>query len=49
MSHSSAPLDHYQAFVDEDGRVTLEWYSWLVEIARIINELEARIEELEGA
>ena len=29
MVNPFAPLDQYQPFVDEDGRVTLEWYSWL--------------------
>jgi hypothetical protein len=27
------PLDQYQAFVDEFGRVTPEWYSWLTQMA----------------
>jgi len=42
-----SPLDQYQAFVDENGRVTPEWYSWLVEIGRKMAELEARIVALE--
>jgi hypothetical protein len=32
-----APLDQYQPFVDEFGRVTPEWYSWLSQIANRIS------------
>jgi hypothetical protein len=40
------PLDQYQAFVDEFGRVTPEWYSWLKQLCDELNRLrdiEARV------
>jgi len=47
MVEAIAPRDQYQALVDENGRVTLEWYSWFIEITKKLNELETRLEALE--
>jgi len=41
-----SPLDQYQPFVDEFGRVTPEWYSWLKQLCDELNRLrdiEARV------
>ena len=40
------PLDQYQPFVDEFGRITPEWYSWLGLLCNELNRLrdiEARV------
>lgn len=34
-----APRDQYQPFVDEFGRVTPEWYSWLKLLCDELNRL----------
>jgi hypothetical protein len=34
-----APLDQYQPFIDEFGRVTPEWYSWLKQLCDELNRL----------
>lgn len=33
------PLDQYQPFVDENGRITPEWYSWLKALCDELNRL----------
>jgi hypothetical protein len=33
------PLDQYQPFIDEFGRVTPEWYSWLKQLCEELNRL----------
>lgn len=46
MIRPFAPLDQYQSFVDEFGRVTPEWYSWLKQLCDELNRLrdiEARV------
>lgn len=47
MADPITPRDQYQALVDENGRVTLEWYSWMIEITRKLNDLETRLAALE--
>ena len=40
------PLDQLQPFVDSDGRVTPDWYSWLHLLCNELNRLrdiEARV------
>lgn len=34
-----APLDQYEPFVDEDGRITPQWYSWLMLLCDELNRL----------
>ena len=34
-----APLDQYEPFVDELGRVTPEWYSWLTLLCDKLNDI----------
>ena len=36
-----APLDQYQPFIDEFGRVTPEWYAWLKSLCDELNRLRA--------
>lgn len=41
-----APLDQYQPFVDEFGRVTSEWYTWLDLLCEELNRLRQIEEEV---
>jgi hypothetical protein len=36
-----APFDQYQPFVDVNGRITSEWYSWLSQLCDELNRLAA--------
>ena len=40
------PLDQYQPFIDEFGRVTPEWYSWLGQLCNELNRLREIEEEV---
>ena len=41
METPFGPLDQYQPFIDEFGRVTPEWYSWLGQLCNELNRLRA--------
>jgi hypothetical protein len=46
-----SPLDQYESFVDEQGRITPEWYSWLKQLCDELNRLrdiETRVAAARG-
>lgn len=43
------PRDPYSAFVDRDGRVQPDWYSWMEELSRLASPAVTTVSQLPPA